>query len=266
MARYSTSLDVGKEMESEPVKPMNPPDETEEQVTLDDVSEADEPEEEEFLEQKRAKKPSKKSLTQKPIMDEIPNEDFDESDEQKSSVNYAKQFMEMDAGEEDDAETEVKSVDEPAAYEEVSSAEEIIQVPEEQDVADIIRGQKPPHKRIQKSEPKKQINKTIQKQQTASAQNQTSSQEKTSTVQPEEKSGPKVREGISWGWIAVLIIIIVIAGMAWKYWPQAPVVMPQPVSIPQNNLLQNNTEANKSLVEPDNADDVLAGLSDQLRG
>ncbi|MDO8660832.1 MAG: hypothetical protein Q7K43_03000, partial [Candidatus Woesearchaeota archaeon] len=71
MARYSTSLDVGKEMESEPIKPINPPVENEEQVTLDEVSESDESEEEEFLEQKRSKKTAKRVLAQKQIFDEI---------------------------------------------------------------------------------------------------------------------------------------------------------------------------------------------------
>ncbi|GEM_PF-6658780 len=271
MARYSTSLDVGKEMESEPVKPINPPAENEEQVTLDETPEADEPEEEEFLEQKRAKKAEKRTLTQKQILDETPDEELDEGVEQKNSVNYAKQFLEMD--EEDDASEIQESVDAPAAYEEVVGTEKIIQTPEEQDIADIIREQKFPHKRIQKSEQKKQINKTAQKQQSIQAQKQAVKQEKPVGVQSEEKSELALQERTSWGWIAALIILILLAGTVWKYWPQTtqPGVMPEIPVVLLEASAQNNTQVNNSLdtratSEYESADDALAELSDQLKG
>ncbi|MDO8660760.1 MAG: hypothetical protein Q7K43_02635, partial [Candidatus Woesearchaeota archaeon] len=167
-----------------------------------------------------------------------------------------------------------------AAYKEVSGTEEIIPVSEEQDFADIIGEQKPTHKNIRKTEPKRQIPKILQKpvvqaqkQQNVHALKQTPKPAEKPAVMRAEKKPELVQEGISWGWVAALIIFLLIAGIAWKYWPQAtlPIVASEVAVVPLEPNAQNNTQLNESAEIPATseyatADEAIGGLSDQLRG
>ena len=156
MARYSTSLDVGKEIESDSVKPMNPPPENEEQITLDEVQPS---EEEEFLAQKRAKKAGRIAKQATKITDDS----GDEVDDESATANYAKRFMEMDEEAEDElvdrAQDQKDILDDAEPEEHVVEALENKTEPkkasseQEEDVQHII---KKPQKQIHKTEKKSQ--------------------------------------------------------------------------------------------------------------
>ena len=268
MARYSTSLDVGKEIESDPVKPMNPAPENEEQITLDEVQPS---EEEEFLEQKRAKKTAHAAKQATKITDDSE----DDVNAEATTANYAKRFMEMDEETEDEVidrvqdQKDISDEAEPEeqAIETLENKAEQKEIPSEQEeaVQQIIK------------KPQKQIHKTEKQEQYTERKTEQLKEEKHKIMQKQDRSEEKNKDvtseeqGISWTWVIALLVFIIIAALAWKYWPTTaaqilPVSVQAPAALPalQNSTLSNNTPAQPQ--EPASADDALAGLSDRLKG